>query len=90
MFNLMLENNQKINRAIFRHISDKGLNAIAEVIYNIFRLPIGSKKKFQQNLKVLKTFINQKTKRRQILVKNYKLFSDLMLSIKRYIHLLLE
>ena len=45
MINLMLENNQKINRALFRHFTDGGLSAIAEVIYNVFRLPISAKKK---------------------------------------------
>ena len=92
MISLLLENNHKVNRALFRNITDDGLSAIAEVIYNVFRLPIGEKKKknFQQNFKVLKKFINTKTKRREILVKNYKLFSDLLVTIKRYIQILLK
>ena len=43
MINLMLENNQKINRALFRHITDEGLSAIAGAIYNVFHLPISAK-----------------------------------------------
>ena len=92
MISLVLENNQKINRALFSHITDERLSAIAEVIYNVFCLPMSvkKKKKFQQNLKVLKKFINEKDKRREILVRNYKLFSDLLTTIKKYIQILLE
>ena len=62
MINLILENNRNINRALFRHTTDDGLSIIAEVIYNVFRLPISPKKKqkFQQNLKLLKKFISEK------------------------------
>ena len=92
MINIMLENNQKINRALFRHITDDGLSAIAEVIYNVFHLPISAKKKkkIQQNLKVSKKFINEENERREILVRNYKLFSELLGTIKKYIQILLE
>ena len=45
MINLILENKQKINRTLFRHINEEGWSAIAEVIYNVFRLPISSNKK---------------------------------------------
>ena len=58
------------------------------MVYNVFRLPRSAKKKqkLQQNLKLLKKFINEK-KRREILITNYNFFSDLLTSIKKYIYI---
>ena len=42
---LLLEKNQSLNRQLLSHSSDKNLKAIAEIFYNVFRLPLGKKKR---------------------------------------------
>ena len=42
--NLLLEKNHSLNRYLLSHARDKNLQAIAEIFYNVFRLPLGKKK----------------------------------------------
>ena len=43
--NLLLEKNQSLNKQLLSYASDQNLKAIAEFFYNVFRLPLGKKRK---------------------------------------------
>ena len=88
----ILDNNHTLNRHIFINAKDYQLRSIAEVFFNVFRIPLSreKKKKFQENIKLLRNFIQNKERRRAIIVKNYSLFSDLLFLIRKFIKVLLK
>ena len=90
---LLLENNLDLNKHILIHASSSQLKAIAEIFYNIFKLPLSKKKreKFINYLKILKKFIKSEEKGRRILArKHFERLSNLLVSIKYYIEKILE
>ena len=89
---LVLDNNQSLNRHIFLHAKDNHLKSLAEIFYNVFQLPLTQekKKKFQKNIKVLRKFIQNKEQQRAIILKNYRLFSDMLYLIRKFVKILLK
>ena len=81
---VILDNNHKLNRYLFCYINENQIKAITELIYNIWHLPLNKKRKseIKNHLKLLKQFIHNKHRRREILGKHYKIFSDLLHSLK--------
>ena len=90
--NLLLENNHSLNRHLLSHASGKNLQAIAEIFYNVFRLPLGKKKKdlFLQRLNFLKKFVKFEEKRRRLVKLHHIEISDLLFSIKKYLNKILK
>ena len=86
--NLLLENNRSLNRHLLSHASDKNLQAIAEIFYNVFRLPLGKKKKdlFLQRLNFLKKFVKFEEKNRRLVKLHHIEISDLLFFIKKYLN----
>ena len=82
---LLLDNNHSLNRHIFLHAKEYHQKSLAEI-----SLTFISRKKIQENIKVLRKFIQNKEQRRAIIVKNYSLFSDLLYQIKKFIKVLLK
>ena len=88
---ILLENNQRLNKHLFIHAKRNNLSSVAEIFYNVFRLPLPKKKRklFQENIALLRRYIQNKNRRQNIAVKNYKLISDLLYLLKPYIQILL-
>ena len=89
---VLMDNNREINKAIFRNISKKLLNAVVEIVYNVWRLPLNTKQRgfFERRIKTLCSFINEKKKRKIILRRNNQLFSILLRLLRKYIFSILE
>ena len=92
VLHLILGNNHKLNKCIFRYIEDKTIKAIVEIIYNVWNLPLSKsqKKLIVDNYKILQKFIRVKIKRRQILIRHYILFSNLLHMLRKYIYKILK
>ena len=84
---VIFENNKKVNKYILFHASPKHLQAIAEIFYNVFRLPLSPsiRSNFIKNIRILKKLIQHKSRRGDIARRNNKLFTDLLISIKSYL-----
>ena len=89
---VILDNNHSLNRYLFRYITENQIKAITELIYNIWHLPLNKNRKseIKNHIKILKQFIHNKHRRREILRKHYKIFSDLLHSLKKYINIIIE
>ena len=92
LLRLLLQNNYKLNKCIFTHIKDSEIKAIVEIIYNVWNLPLTKEKKkiFLNNYKHLQKFIRLKDKRRQILIRHYILFTNLLHELRKYIFQVLQ
>ena len=66
------------------HAQKNQLSSLAEIFHNVFRLPLTTKKRklFQENIGVLRRYIQSKNRRQDIAVKNYKLISNLLFFVK--------
>ena len=90
---LLLENNLYLNKHIFIHATPSQLKAVAEIFYNVFKLPLTKKKreKFLSCLKILKKYIKSGERgRRTIARKHFEGITNLLVSIKYYIEKILE
>ena len=90
---LLLENNLDLNRHVLIHVTPYQLTGVAEIFYNVFRLPLTKKKreKFLSYLKLLKKIIkSQERGRRSIARKQFERITILLVSIKYYIEKILE
>ena len=88
---LLLENNLILNRYILAHAGKKNLQSLAEIFYNVFRLPLSSKsKKFNKNIKSLRKFIQIPANRDKIAKKNYKVISELLNLIGKSLKIILK
>ena len=89
---LLLENNLHLNKHILIHASPSQLKALAEIFYNVFKLPLTKKKKekFLSCLKILKKYIKSEDRGRSIARKHFERITNLLLSIKYYIEKILE
>ena len=88
---LLLEKNQSLNRQLLSHASDKNLKAIAEIFYNVFRLPLGKKKKelFLQRLKFLKKFVKFEERRKKLARLHHRVIGDLLFNLRKYLNKIL-
>ena len=90
---LLLENNLELNKYILIHATPSQLKAVAEIYYNVFRLPLTKKKreKFLSYLNILKKFIKSEERgRRTVARKHFERLTNLLVSIKCYIEKILE
>ena len=90
---LLLENNLDLNKHILIHATPSQLKAVAEIFYNVFKLPLTKKKKetFLGYLKILKKYIKSEERgRRSIARKHFERITNLLVSIKYYIEKILE
>ena len=90
---LLLENNLDLNKNILIHASSSQLKAVAEIFYNVFKLPLTKSKreKFLRCLKILKKYIKSDERGRRIIArKHFERITNLLLSIKYYIAKILE
>ena len=71
-----LDNNHKLNGYLFRYITENQIKAIAELICNIWHLPLNKKRKseIKNHIKLSKQFIHNKQKRRIPFGKHYNFF----------------
>ena len=62
--NLLLEKDKNLNKYLLIHASSRHLQSLAEIFYNVFRLPLinTTKKKFNENIDILKKFIQHPKK----------------------------
>ena len=90
--NLLLERNQTLNRQLLSYASDNNLEAIAEIFYNAFRLPLSKKKRelFLDNLKFLKKFVKFEERRRRLAKKNHIEITELLYTLRKYLNKLLK
>ena len=89
---LLLDNNLNLNKHILTHAGRRNLQSLAEIFYNVFRLPLSNKtrNKFHKNIKILRKFIQSPANRDKIARRNYKVFSDLLRSIAKYLKIILK
>ena len=89
---LLLDNNLNLNKHILTHAGRRNLQSLAEIFYNVFRLPLSNKtrNKFYKNIKILRKFIQSPAIRDKIARRNYKVFSDLLGSIAKYLKIILK
>ena len=90
---LLLQNDLDLNKHIFIHATPSQLKAVAEIFYNVFKLPLTKRKKekFLSWLKILKKYIKSGERgRRSIARKHFERITNLLVSIKYYIEKILE
>ena len=89
--NLLLEKNQPLNRHLLSHASDQNLRAIAEIFYNVFRLPLSKKRieLFLEKLKFLKKFIKFEERRRRLARRHHIEIGELLFTIRKYLNKIL-
>ena len=90
--NLLLEKNQSLNKQLLSYASDQNLKEIAEIFYNVFRLPLGKKRKglFLQRLKFLKKFIKFEEKRRRLARLHHREIGELLFTLRKYLDKILK
>ena len=89
---LLLENNLHLNKHILIHATPSQFKAVAEIFYNVFKLPLTKRKKekFLSWLKILKKYIKSEERRRSIARKHFERITNLLVSVKYYIEKILE
>ena len=89
---LLLDNNLNLNKHILTHAGRKNLQSLAEIFYNVFRLPLSNqtRKKFLKNIKILRKFIQSPSNRQKIAGRNYKVFTELLRSLEKYLKIILK
>ena len=86
LIKVILDNSHNLNRYLFRYVNENQIKAITKLIYNMWHLPLNKKRKseIKNHIKLLKHFIHNKHKRRDLLRKHHKFFSDLLYNLKKY------
>ena len=94
---VILNNNKTLNKHMFSEVNQSQIKAIAEIFYNIFRLPLSkkTKTKFEKYSELIKRFLRGvrgrlTTKLLQLLKRHHRIFSDLLYSMRRYINQILQ
>ena len=89
---VILNNNKTLNKHMFSEDNQSQIKAIAEIFYNIFRLPLSkkTKTKFEKYSGLIKRFLRGVRGRLQLLKRYHRIFSDLLYSIRRYINQILQ
>ena len=89
---LILQNNIRLTRILLTHATEKQLQSIAEIFYNVFKLPLSKAKRenFLKHLKLLKKYIENKKARKTIILRNLKIFNKLILLLRPYLNVLLK
>ena len=88
----LLENNPDLNKILISQASDSHLAVVAEILQNIFRFPLSKKKKLLviRDLKLIKKYLENKSKRKEILVKNQKKILSILVMLKPYLRILFK
>ena len=86
---LLLENNLNLNKYI---LGKKHLQSLAEIFYNVFRLPLSPKTrdKFNKKIKIFKKCIHSPHNRAKVSKQNYKVITELLQLIHKYIKIILK
>ena len=89
---VILDNNKNLNKYIFSEANQSQIKAIAEIFFNIFRLPLSKKirAKFEKYSGLIKQFLRRVRGRLQLLKKHHTIFSELLYSIRKYINQILQ
>ena len=89
---MLLENNLNLNKHLLSEVGRKHLKSLAEIFYNVFRLPLlpKTRDKFNKKIKILKKFIQSPGSRAKVASKNYKVITELLQLIHRYIKIILK
>ena len=89
---LLLEKNISLNRHLLANASDKNLQAIAEIFYNVFRLPLAKTKRelFLEKLKFLKKFVKFEGRRRRLARGHHIEISELLFTLRKYLNKILK
>ena len=84
---ILLQNNLKLSKILLTHATSSQLQAVAEIFYNVFKLPLNKKKKeqFLKNIKLLKRFLEDKKGRKQLILRKLRIFSNLLQIIKPFL-----
>ena len=87
-----MDNNKILNKCMFSEANQSQIKAIAEIFFNIFRLPLSkkTKAKFEKYSGLIKQFPRRVTARLQLLQKHHRIFSELLYSIRKYINQILQ
>ena len=89
---VILDNNKNLNKYMFSEANQLQLKAIAEIFFNIFRLPLSkkTKAKLEKYSGLIKRFLRRVRGRLQLLKKHHKMFTDLLYTIRNYINQILQ
>ena len=73
---VILDNNKILNKYMFSEANQSQIKAIAEIFFNIFRLPLSkkTKAKFEKYSRLLKRFLGRVRGRLQLLKKHHRIF----------------
>ena len=89
--NLLLEKDKNLNKYLLIHASRSHLQSLAEIFYNVFRLPLNNKtRKFNENIDILRKFIQHPKKRPNIVKKKYSLIGALLILLQKYLKEILQ
>ena len=90
--NLLLEKDKNLNKYLLIHASSRHLQSLAEIFYNVFRLPLDNRteKKFNENIGILRKFIQYPKKRLNIVKRNHTLIGELLILLQRFIKEILQ
>ena len=89
---VILDNNKILNKCMFSEPNQSQIKAIAEIFFNIFRLPLSkkTKTKFEKYSGLIKRFLRRVRGWLQLLKKHHRIFSELLYSIRKYINQILQ
>ena len=90
--NLLLEKDKNLNKYLLIHAPRRHLQSLAEIFYNVFRLPLNKKTKikFNENIDILRKFIQHPKKRPNIVKRKYSLIDELLLLLQKYLKEILQ
>ena len=86
------EKDKKLNKYLLIQASRRHLQSLAEIFYNVFRLPLSNKtkRKFNENVTILRMFIQHPNKRPSIVKKQHTLLGDLLILLQSYLREILQ
>ena len=86
--NLFLEKDKNLNKYLLIHTSRRHL---AE-IFNVFQLPLSNKtkRKFNENIGILRKFIQHPKKRPNIVKRKHTLIGELLIFLQQYLKEILQ
>ena len=89
---VILDNNKNLNKYMFSEANQSQVKAIAEIFFNIFRLPLSkkTKAKFDKYSALIKRFLRRVRGRLQLLRRHHRSFTDLLYTIRNYIKQILQ
>ena len=89
---LRLEKDKNLNKYLLIHASRRHLQSLAEILYNVFLLPLSNKtkRKFNENIGILRKFIQYPKNRPNIVKRNHILIGELLILLQQFIKEILQ